>query len=259
MNALLQRIGEQQAAGAILVLARVGPLFVFAPLFSSRLIPVRVRGVVAVALAVVLVPAALQGQSIATDPVSLTGLVAKEMLVGLAFAFAVGALFTAVSVAGALLDVLVGLSYGAVVDPLTGAQSSALTQLYGFTGLLVFVAIGGDAWVLQGLARTYDLVPLASVPDLGTLTAGVVRAFTTIFVSAVQLAAPVILALVITDSAFGLVSRVVPQLNVFAVSFPAKIALGLLIVGVSLPFVGGWLADALQRSVTDALSLLRVA
>jgi flagellar biosynthesis protein FliR len=69
----------------------------------------------------------------------------------------------------------------------------------------------------------------------------------------------VLLALIITDAAIGVVSRVVPQLNVFAVGFPAKIAVGLLLVGVSLPFAAGWLADELQRSVSTALQSLQVA
>jgi flagellar biosynthetic protein FliR len=69
----------------------------------------------------------------------------------------------------------------------------------------------------------------------------------------------VLLALVITDAAIGVVSRVVPQLNVFAVGFPAKIAVGLLLVGASLPFAAGWLSDELQRSVSTALQSLKVA
>jgi flagellar biosynthetic protein FliR len=69
----------------------------------------------------------------------------------------------------------------------------------------------------------------------------------------------VLLALILTDCAFGMVSRVVPQLNVFAVGFPAKVAVGLVVVGASLPFVAGWLGDELQRSVAAALQALRVA
>jgi hypothetical protein len=67
----------------------------------------------------------------------------------------------------------------------------------------------------------------------------------------------VLLALIITDAAFGVVSRVVPQLNVFAVGFPAKVDVGLLAVGASLPFVAGWLGDELQRLRRAALHVLR--
>jgi flagellar biosynthesis protein FliR len=69
----------------------------------------------------------------------------------------------------------------------------------------------------------------------------------------------VLLALVITDAAFGVVSRVVPQLNVFAVGFPAKVTVGLILIGATLPFVAGWVGDELQRSVGTALQSLKVA
>ena len=78
-------------------------------------------------------------------------------------------------------------------------------------------------------------------------------------VAAIQVCAPVLLALILTDAALGIVSKVVPQINVFAVGFPAKVAVGLLLVGVSLPFAAGWLSDELQRSVTAALQSLKVA
>ena len=77
--------------------------------------------------------------------------------------------------------------------------------------------------------------------------------------SAALAAAPVMLAVIITDAAFGAVARVVPQLNVFAVGFPAKVTVGLLIIGVSLPFAAGWISDQLQDSVSAALQSLRVA
>ena len=67
-----------------------------------------------------------------------------------------------------------------------------------------------------------------------------------------------VLALILTDAAFGVVSRVVPQLNVFAVGFPAKVAVGLVLIAASLPFLGGWLGDELQRSVGSALHALKV-
>ena len=79
-----------------------------------------------------------------------------------------------------------------------------------------------------------------------------------VFSSALQVAAPVLLAVLVTDAGFGMVSRVVPQLNVFQVGFPSKVLVGLLLIGVSLPFVGGWLASELQTDVGLALHSLRV-
>jgi flagellar biosynthesis protein FliR len=259
MNQLLQDIGQQQLAGFILVLARVGPLFLLAPVFSSKLIPARARGVAAVAISFGLAPWALHGHHIPVETMTFAGLMLKEVLVGLSYAFALGAVFAAVSVAGSLMDLTVGFSFGSLVDPITGNHSQLLSQLYAMVGILVFIAINGDHWMIEGLARSYQLVPIQSFPSLSAIVAGANHAFVSIFTSALELAAPVMLAVLITDAGMGIVARLMPQLNVFAVGFPAKIAVGLLIMGVSLPFVGGWIADQVQVSVSSALQSLHVA
>ena len=259
MNNLLAEFGEQHAAGFVLTLARLGPLFVIAPLFSSRLIPRRAKVVVAVALAVGLSPLALGDEKIPTDVLALAGLVMKEILVGFGFAFALAALFAAVSTAGAFLDTLIGFSFGSLVDPVNNQQSGVLSQLYSLVGVMIFVVIGGDAWVIRGLASTYEVLPLHELPDIGALAAGAQEVFSTIFLAAIQVAAPVLLAVIITDAGFGVVSRVMPQLNVFAVGFPAKILVGFILIGASLPFVADWIGAQLTESVRSALQTLKVA
>jgi flagellar biosynthesis protein FliR len=259
VNALLRQFSEEQVAGFMLVIARIAPLFLVAPMFSSKMIPARVRGIAAVGLAVGIAPLAMKGEHVPLDIMSLGALAVKELLVGLAFSFAIAALFAAVTAAGSLADTLIGFSFGALFDPITGNNASVLSQAYSLVGVAIFIAIGGDGWVIQGLNHTYDLVPLVDYPALGPMVAGVQHAFVGIFVAAVELAAPVLLAVIITDAAFGVVARVVPQLNVFQVGFPAKVTVGLLVIGVSLPFAAGWISDELQRSVGAALQSLRVA
>src|SRR4051794_33139469 len=146
MDVVLKQFGEQNVVGFILVLARVSPLFVLAPLFNSRLIPARVRGIVAAALAVGLSPVLIKGHHVATDPTELVWLAGKELLIGLAFAFVVGALFAAVTVAGSFLDSLIGFSYGSLGDPLTGTQASNLPQGHSLGAIPVFIANGGGGW-----------------------------------------------------------------------------------------------------------------
>jgi flagellar biosynthesis protein FliR len=88
---------------------------------------------------------------------------------------------------------------------------------------------------------------------------GAVQVFANVFTDALEVAAPVLVALLITDVAFGVVSRVVPQLNVFAVGFPVKVAVTLLAVAASLPFVANWISEQLSVSVGAALGALHVA
>jgi flagellar biosynthetic protein FliR len=146
-----------------------------------------------------------------------------------------------------------------MVDPVTGTQSTVLAQLYSLFGVAIFIAIGGDAWVIKGVGRTYEAVPLLAAPAIGSMVHGAQVAFSGIFIGAFMIGAPVIVALIITDAAFGVVSRVVPQMNVFAVGFPAKMIIGLTLLGASLPFVSGFIADQLQLSVAAALRALKVA
>jgi flagellar biosynthetic protein FliR len=259
IHQLLGSIGTSHVSAFFLVLLRVAPLFVVAPLFSSTMIPAQVRTVIAVALAVGLTGVADHGQQIPGTPLGFGGLALEQLLVGGALAFAVAAMFAAVQAAGTILDGIAGFSFGAMLNPLTGTQDAVLSQLYAFVGTAVFLAIGGDGWVLKGMARTFQLVPLTGSTPLRPAVAGSVQIFGNVFYDALELAAPVVLAVLVTDIAFGMVSRVVPQLNVFAVGFPVKVAVALVAVTASLPFLGGWMTGQLANSVGVALHELGAA
>jgi flagellar biosynthesis protein FliR len=259
---ILAHFSEEQTAGFILVLARISPLFILAPLFSSKMIPARAKGIVAVGLAMGIYPIAAQAggaHHIPLDILPLGGLVLKEIFVGLAFAFSLACLFAAIQVAGSILDTLIGFSFGAIVDPISGTNGAVLNQVYALIGVMIFIVINGDAWVIQGLAKSYEAIPLVDAPDMNTLVEGAQVVFSGIFAAAIQVCAPVMLAVLLTDVAFGLVSRVVPQLNVFGVGFPAKVTVGLVLVGATQPLMAGWLGDELQNSVASALHTLQVA
>jgi flagellar biosynthetic protein FliR len=256
---LLGEFGEQRVLAFFLVLARLSPLFLLAPLFSSKLIPFRVRGIVAVGLAIGLSPMVTAGHApLPTDVMAIGSLLVKELLIGAAFSYALAATFAALAVAGTLLDTSIGFSYGGLVDPVNGNQSAVLSTAYSMVGLMVFIAIGGEAWVIQGLARTYEVVGLLDYPSLGHMVQGTGAAFVQIFSSAIEVAGPVLLALILTDAAFGVITRVVPQLNVFQVGLPAKVIIGLILIGATMPFVAGWIADQLQADIGAALDTLRV-
>ena len=256
MSELLSRLSAGELAGFVLVLARVTPLFVIAPLFSSPMIPIRARAVIAVAISIGLTPAALYGQHVPSNAVTLAGLVIEGLLVGFGFAFSVAVLLTALESAGAMIDVVSGFSFGELIAPTSGDDGGVITQFYALVGTLIFLVLGGDAWMLRGISRTFQLVPLTRGPRIVSLVGGAEQVFSGVFASALEIAGPVLLALLMTDVAFGMVSRVVPQVNVFAVGFPTKVAVALLLVGATLPFTADWIANELPASVTAALGAL---
>ena len=222
--------GGQPVTGFFLVLARITPLFVVAPLFSSTMIPNPVKGVIAVAFAIGLTSIAMHGQHIPTDPLPVVELLVVNMLVGLLLAFTVSLVFAAIQTAGGLADIVSGFSFGATVDPINGNQGGTFAELYGLIGVMLFIAIGGDAWLLHGLTRTFELVPLTKGPHIGSIVAGAETAFSAMFVAAVEVAAPMIL--------------------------PLKVGVSLLVVSASLPFLGGWMSNQMYTSVATALNAL---
>ncbi len=259
MNALLAELAGNQLVGFILVLSRVTPLFIVAPLFSSALIPPRVRGLVAVGISIGLTPIAMHGQHVPSETLAVAGLVIEGLLVGFAFAFSLSVLLAAIESAGSLIDVLSGFSYGTLINPSNGESAAVMSRFYSLVGTMIFLMIGGDAWTIRGLGRSFELVPLTDAPRLHSIVGGIEQVFSTIFTAALEIAAPVVVALLITDVAFGVVSRVVPQLNIFAVGFPTKVAVAMLLVAASLPFIANWIDGQLTYSVSAALGALHVS
>jgi flagellar biosynthesis protein FliR len=254
----LPEIAASQLVAFVLVAARVGPLFALAPGFSSRLIPPRIKAVAAGAIALTLTPVATQGRVIPTDAVEVANLLVKEVAVGLAFALAVGIVSAAVQAGASLLDTVVGFSFGALVDPITNVQTSVLAQLYSLVAAMVFLLTGGDRVMLLGLAKSYSLLPVGTMPSLGSLAALATSGLTQVALISVEIAAPVAVALLVTDAALGLVARAVPQLNVLFVGIPAKIMIAFTVVAASLPLVATRLDTQLQDAVLRALEALSV-
>ncbi len=252
----LPAIGGAHVLAFVLVMARVGGLFVLAPVFSSRLLPLRVKFLAAGAISLALTPIATGGRPIPDDPVMLASLITKEAGIGLAFALAVGVVMAAVPAGAALLDTVVGFSFGAIVDPVTGVQSAPLAQLYSIFAAMIFLLAGGDRVMIGGLAKSYEMVPLGELPSTGALAAMATSGLMSVMVVAIQIVAPVLIAMLVADAAFGLVARAVPQMNVFVVGLPAKIILAFALIAATLPFVSRELQDELTQAVTNGLAAL---
>ena len=249
----LPELAGREVVAFALVLGRIGPLFLLAPVLSSPLLGARAKYVAAAAIAAAVTPLAAQNHPVPQDPVGFALTLAQEMGVGLAFALALSVLTAAVQAGGSLLDTLVGFSFGAIVDPVTGMQAAVFGQVYSLFAVMIFVLTGGVRLMVMGIARSYDLVPLGSFPHVSALARLAGRAIAEVPLIGLELVGPVIVAVVLADAAFGLVARAVPQMNVFVVGLPVKVLLAFAVVGASLPFVGTHLGDDMQRAISDAL------
>jgi len=234
-----------------LVMARVGGLFAFAPVFASRSIPMRVRLLLALVVSAVAMPHAAR-HGVALDPLMVAPLMVKELLVGSALAFGVAGVYAAVEMAGSLVDTTIGFSLANVIDPALNFQSTVIAQLYSLIATMVFLGSGAHLVLIAGVVRSFDLLPVDRTPSLPALSTLATHALAPMFVIALQIAAPVIATLFVTDVAFGLLARLVPSLQPMAVQFSVKIIAGLTAVAVSLPLIvhlsGARFADALHVS-----------
>jgi flagellar biosynthetic protein FliR len=253
----LPHIASTELLSFILVLCRVGGLFVLAPIFSGRMIPAHAKLIVAGAISFAIMPLVTHGAKVPTD-VAIVPLIMKELLVGLAIALALGAVAAGIAAAASLLDTTIGFSFAVLVDPLTQAQSAVVGQLYSLFSVLVFLMIGGDHLMIQGLAASYRLVPLGHTPTIAQFGALAQHDLGQIFLIGLEVAAPVLIALALVDVALALTARAVPTMNVFIVGLPAKILVGLGAIAASLPFVASHMQDELQQAVFQALGALKV-
>jgi flagellar biosynthesis protein FliR len=242
--------------GFLLVVARLGGLFVLAPVFSAHMLPVRLRALMAAAIALAIMPVALHGQTIPANAGEVTLLLVKETAVGLAFAFPLAVLMAAIQAGAGLVDTIIGFSFAAILDPVNNQQSAVVGQFYSLFAMMVFLLAGGDHIMLQGLAASYRELPVTAWPDTTALAAHATAAFAQVWVIGLEIVAPPVVALVITDAALGLVSRAVPQMNVFVVGLPAKILVGFTVIAAGLPFLSTTLSDALTSSVAAAVRTL---
>lgn len=222
----------------VLVLTRLGAALTIAPLFSSRAVPFRMRAIIAVILALFLLPSVSVPPSLADASLPvLFGLMLKEALVGLAIGLAIGVALLAWAMGGAVIDLMAGFSYGGILDPQFGAQSGIMQQLYTLLAGMIFISINGVHWLMMALQSSFDKIPLLGIPPGGDFAAFALQAMTTVFITGLGVIAPVFLALLLTDVAFGLISRAAPQTQIIQVEFPVKIAVGIVILIVSLPLM----------------------
>jgi flagellar biosynthesis protein FliR len=252
----LPELAGTQVVVFVLVLARVGPLFLLAPILSSGVLIARAKFLAAAAFAVALTPIAAKGYAVPQDPLGFAGALVQEAGVGIAFALALGVLMAAVQAGASLLDTLVGFSFGSLVDPLTGVQAAVLGQIYTMFALMVFVLVNGVELTVAGLAKSYELVPLGSFPSGAALGRLALDSCMAVPVIGLELIGPVLIAVVLADGAFGLMARAVPQMNVFVIGLPVKVIVAFALVGASLPFVGTHLGDDFQHQLARGLQAL---
>ena len=238
-------------------LSRILGLIAAAPLFGNPGVPARVKIALGLLLAMIIAPTipALP----AADPMSLAGLLIliQEMLIGLGMGFSIRIVFAAVEMAGEISSLTMGLGFATFFDPQTRGRSSAISQFLGLLATLAFLSVNGHLVLLAALAESFTSLPISAGPINGGGFLQLANWGGRIFSAGLQLALPIVAALLITNVALGILTRAAPQLNLFGIGFPITLGVGLTVIGMVLPFLSTPLQNLFLEGLETSRSLPR--
>jgi flagellar biosynthesis protein FliR len=235
---------------------RLSALLLAAPMFSASSVPVRFRILLAVVVAGLIAP--LIPVPALVDPFSADGvlLMAREVLIGVAMGFVLQLVFGAIVVAGETLAMSMGLGFAMSIDPQNGVQVPVISQFSLVIATLLFFAIDGHLLLFTAFVDSFQVLPVGSPLFSMDMLSRVALLGSTLFASALVLALPALTAVLMTNIAFGVITRSAPQLNIFAVGFPVTILVGFVFLFLGLPTFINSVRGLLEAAFTQTLLVL---
>lgn len=241
---------------ALLVLARIASMLMLVPVFGERGVPQTVRLMLVMLLTVLVVPLVPTAPLLAIFSAPWFAAMAQQVLIGVAMGLTLRLLLEAFALAGELIANSMGLGFAQLADPIRGVSTPIVGSFLVITASLVLVASGAHLTLLGALVDSFRDRPVAET----TLNLAGLRLMLdwagSIFAGGVQLAAPVLAAMLAVNLALGVLGRSAPTINLMAVGFPLTLVLGLLMLRWLLPSVAPLLASWLDTAwpVVNALS-----
>ncbi|MCJ2018387.1 flagellar type III secretion system protein FliR [Methylobacterium sp. E-065] len=253
MNLLLPGI----ASASLITFARVGTLIMLMPGIGEQSVSPRLRLAFAVLTTLVLFPTVrpLLGGTEGLAGPRLIGLLFGETIVGLVLGLSVRMVLAALQTAGTIIAAQIGLSYAMTVDPSQGGQQVAIGNFLSLLGITLIFTTDLHHLAIEGLARSYDVLPPDGVPAFSDALTLATRALARGFTLAMQISGPFIAFGILFNLGLGVLSRLMPQLQVFALAVPASVLVGVVILmgclgvmmGVFLDDMGRYLAESIGR------------
>jgi flagellar biosynthesis protein FliR len=248
------QVPQLTLAALLLGTARATGFVLLAPPFNSRSIPTAVKTAFALALSV-----ALSTHIASTMPDLTPGFLAvsaiTEVVIGAALGFVVQVLFSAVQMAGDIIDVTGGFSLQPAYDPLAMTQNAAIGRLHYLLAITLLFTSGGHLLIVKGFATSYEGIPVGGSVPTAQIAHVLLTAFSMMFLAALQIGGPMVAVLLLADVALALLSRAAPALNIFQMGFPVKIMLTLAMLGLTFPLLPPALDMLLQHAARAMVSL----
>ena len=243
----------------IFPMTRILALLATAPVFSNAALPVRIRLIAGLAVTLAMAPALPPMPAIPAS--SWIGLIvlAEQIVIGTLLGFALRITFAAVDVAGELIGLQMGLGFATFFDPNSGGQTPVIAEFVGLLTMLIFLSLNGHLLTLSVLAESFTLLPVSTTPVNAAAFSLLAGWSATLFSTGLLLALPLITALLIANIALGVLARIAQQLNLFAVGFPVTLALGFLVLMLSLPYIGAAMEGLFSKGFQAMEAVMRAA
>jgi len=243
----------------LLVLARVTGLFLEAPLFSSKTIPATLKICLAIWISAILwfvVPV----KNLPDSLIAFALAIAMEVFIGYIIGFVSSIVLQSAQAAGDILDMQMGLSVANVLSPTTGAMSSITGSLMYLIALITFLIVDGHHMVLSAIHQSFVGIPIISFIDFSkpNILLEVIELLKFFWIAAIQLSAPMLLLIFLSDFAFGIVSRVAPQVNVFMLGFQVKPSLGLFGLMLISPLIISHIVTLIGQTSTELAKTIMI-
>jgi flagellar biosynthetic protein FliR len=238
----------------LIAMIRPGAAFVAAPIFSAPAVPVQIRLILSLAVGM----AALNSVTVTLPPGGVAsfagiGLVAGEVLAGLAIGFALQIAYAAAFIGGETIANAMGLGFASMVDPQSGSTTPVIGQFLSILSTFLLLAMDGHLMLVQFVVDSYRALP----PGGGLMPNGAIHDLvwfgSSMFGAGVTIALPVAFALVLVQIVMGMLARSAPSLNLFAVGLPATVMAGLVLMAIAAPV----LAESITTSLSNALDMAR--
>jgi len=242
----------------LLVFVRMTGLFVISPIFGRRNMPAYLKIGFSFLLALITVNMiSVPDLEYYNSIYHYALLIFKEFMVGVTLGYISYMVFSAIYMAGELIDMQIGFGVVNVLDPMSNIQVPITSNFYFIMSMLVFLAVNGHHTLIKALFESYKYVPLGGAVFNDNLMEDIIRIFGNIFVIGFKIAAPITAAILITDVALGVVSKTVPQLNVFVVGMPLKIFLGIAVMMITIPMFIMLLETLFDSMDSETLNFLK--
>lgn len=242
----------------MMLFVRISALVITAPIVGNQAVPIQVKIALSLFLALVLYPmVASHAPNVDLSLGGLALLAIKEVCVGLILGFVTGLIFDGVLLAGELIGFDMGISIASAIDPENGRTNPVIGVFLSMVMMLVFLSINGHHFVFQALYLSYEAVPVGSFTISAISVDRMVAITGVVFAVGIKLAAPVMVASFMVNIALGILVRVAPQMNVFIVSMPLKIGMGLIVLMVSAPMMVYVFKKLLEGFENNVLELVK--